>query len=309
MSLKSNIRQKIEYQCNNCGKQRILFIAPALQSEKVESHGYSEYADVHICKNNELQAIKLFVDTNYDVRTQVTVESKPKTEIPGIIEMSGFNIPVPKKTEFLTEIIEPTKDFGGYNIFYLEIKDKLRQRKYILQTEKEGKIVSSISPLGFIEIKAKVSEDTTEEFTQEWLISLANTLESLVFLDEELLSYLGIYLDYMITSRPKEKELLELNLLLHSTKAIPHSTDEHISIFEEHVNEIFPELNIVSYRMYNTIMEACFKNAQQTLMNVFEKIREKIAQIQGFPYFISVVSILVSFGFINLEKLEFYTVG
>ena len=122
MSLKSNVRQRIEYQCNNCGKQRILFIAPALQSEKVESHGYSEYADVHICSNNELQAIKLFVDTNYDVRSQVTVESQPRSETPTITEMAGFNIPVPKKTDFLEENIEPTKDFGGYNIFCLEIK-------------------------------------------------------------------------------------------------------------------------------------------------------------------------------------------
>lgn len=309
MSLKSNIRQKIEYQCNNCGKQRILFIAPALQSDKVESHGYSEFADVHICTNDELRAIKLFVDTNYDVRSQVSVESQPRTETPAITEMAGFNIPVPKKTEFLEENIEPTKDFGGYNIYCLEIKDKLRQRKYTLTTENEGKTIDSVSPLGFIEIRTKVSIETSEDFVREWVISLANTLESLVYLDESLLSYLGVYLDYMITSRPKEKELLELNLLLHSSKAIPHSTQEHIFIFENHVNELFPELNIVSYRMYKKIMQVCLGNEQKTLMDIYEQVKEKLAQVQAFPYFITVISTLVSFGFINLEKLEFYTIG
>ena len=309
MGLKSNIRKKIEYQCNNCGKQRILFIAPALQSEKVESHGYSEYADVHICVNNELRAIKLFVDTNYDVRSQVTVQNKPNTDVPEITELSGLNIPVPKKTDFLEEEIKPTKDFGGYNLFYLQIKDKLRQRKYTLKTETEGKEINCTSPLGFIEIKIKTDVSIREEFIQEWLISLANTLESLVYLDEFLLNYLGVYLDYMISSRPTEKELLELNLLLHSSKAIPHSTKEHITIFEEHIDELFPGLNIVSYRMYKTIMEACLGNEQKTVMDVYNQTKEKTTQIQAFPFFISVVGTLVSFGFVNLEKLEFYTVG
>ena len=113
----------------------------------------------------------------------------------------------------------------------------------------------------------------------------------------------------MVISPPKEKELLELSLLLNSTVAIPHSTDEHIQIFDEHVNELFPNLNVVSYRMYKAIMEACLKNEKNRVIDIYEQVKKKIVQIQAFPYFVSIISTLVSFGFINLERLEFYTIS
>ncbi|MFW9852998.1 MAG: hypothetical protein ACFFDS_08645 [Candidatus Thorarchaeota archaeon] len=309
MSFKSNIRQKVEYQCNKCGKLRILFIAPALQSGKVETHGYIEYCDVHFCDKNELNAIKLFVDHNYDVRSQVAVETKSKSEEPAFTELAGLGIPVPEKTEFITQTIVPTRDFGGYNLKKIEIKDKLRQRNYVI-TEKEGEGGIEIvvdSPLNFVEIKVQVSAELKEDIVKEWLIGLSNIVESLVYLDENLLSYLGTYLDYMLINIPKEKELLELTLLLHSSVAIPHSTKQHIEIFEEHVTELFPDLNVVSYRMYKTILETCLENEQKTVLNFYEELKEKMTQIQAFPYYISILSTLVSFGFINLEKLEFYT--
>ena len=309
MSFKSDVRQKVEYQCNKCGKLRILFIAPALQSGKVETHGYIEYCDVHFCDKNELNAIKLFVDHNYDVRSQVAVETKSKSEEPAFTELAGLGIPIPEKTEFITQTIVPTRDFGGYNLKKIEVKDKLRQRNYVI-IEEEGEGENEIivnSPLNFIEIKVQVSAELQKDIVKEWLIGLSNIIESLVYLDEKLLSYLGTYLDYMLINIPKEKELLELTLLLHSSVAIPHSTKQHIEIFEEHVNELFPELNVVSYRMYKSILEACLDNEQRTILNFYEELKEKMTQIQAFPYYISIISTLVSFGFINLEKLEFYT--
>ena len=309
MSFKSDIRQKVEYQCNKCGKLRILFIAPALQSGKVETHGYIEYCDVHFCEKNELNAIKLFVDHNYDVRSQVAVEAKSKNDEPAFIDIAGLGIPIPEKTEFITQTIVPTRDFGGYNLKKIEIKDKLRQRIYVIKEEEgEGEIEVTVeSPLNFIEIKVQVSAELKIEIVEEWLVGLSNIVESLVYLDENLLSYLGTYLDYMLVNIPKEKELLELTHLLHSSIAIPHSTTEHIEIFEEHVNELFPDLNVVSYRLYKTILEACLNNEQKTVLNFYEEMKTKMTQIQAFPYYISIISVLVSFGFINLEKLEFYT--
>jgi len=311
LSFKSDIRQKVEYQCNSCSKLRILFIAPALQSNSIEDTGYVEYCDVHFCKNNELNAIKLFVDHNYDVRSQVAVETKTKDEEPGFTEITGLSIPipVPTKVELKTQKIVPTRDFGGYSLKRMEIKDKLRQRTYIIEGKKEGVEVISSSPLNFIEIDAYVDEELNTDTVHGWILSLLNILESLVYLDEDLLSYLGTYLDHMIINPPKEKELLELSLLLHSTIAIPHSTQEHINIFEEHVNELFPDLNVMSYRMYKAIMESCFNNEHKRIIDVYEEVKRKIVQIQSFPYFISVIGTLASFGFINLEKLEFYTVG
>ncbi|NPD88209.1 MAG: hypothetical protein HGN29_05780 [Asgard group archaeon] len=309
MSFKSDVRRKIEYQCNTCGKLRLLFIAPALQSDKVEQTGYIEYCDVHICKNKNLNAIKLCVDHNYDVRSQVTVETKTSSEEPAFTEIEGLNIPTPKKAELREQEIIPTRDFGAYSLKRMVIKDKLRQSSFLLEGVKEGVEVIANSPLNFIEIDIFISEDINTETVYEWLLSLSNILESLVYLDESLLSYLGTYLDHMIISPPKEKELLELSLLLNSTVAIPHSTDEHIKIFEEHVNELFPELNVVSYRMYRAIMEACLKNEQNRVIDIYEDVKKKIVQIQAFPYFISIIGTLVSFGFINLEKLEFYSIS
>ncbi len=289
---------------------RILFIAPALQSTKIDTHGYTEYVDVHICENKELKAIKLFVDAHYDVRTQVSVESKSKEEEPGFTEVEGFlNIPVPKKAEFLDHIIVPTKDYGGYNLNYLFITDKLRSRDYILEGDKKGKKIVKTSPLEFIEITGYVGDDIETDFAEDWLLNLANSMETLVYLDENLLQYIGVYLDYMIVSKPLAKELVELNLLLHATMAIPHSTKEHISIFEGHVDELFPGLNIVHYRIFIAIMEHCLQNEQKTLMIVYEELKKKITQLHSFPYFLSVVSQLVSFGFVNIEKLEFYTLN
>ncbi len=309
MSFKSDIRQKVEYQCNTCGKLRLLFIAPALQSDKVEQTGYIEYCDVHICKNKELNAIKLFVDHNYDVRSQVAVETKTSSEEPAFTEIAGLNIPSPKKAELRIQKIIPTRDFGAYSLKRLVIKDKLRQCSFVLDGIKEGIEVIANSPLSFIEIDVYISEELNTETVYKWLLSLSNILESLVYLDESLLSYLGTYLDHMIIGPPKEKELLELSLLLNSTIAIPHSTEEHIKIFEEHVNELFPNLNVVSYRMYKAIMEACFKNENKRFIDIYEEVKKKIVQIQAFPYFISIIGSLVSFGFINLEKLEFFTIS
>jgi len=143
----------------------------------------------------------------------------------------------------------------------------------------------------------------------DWLLNLANFMETLVYLDETLLEYIGVYLDYMIVSRPKAKELVELNLLLNATMAIPHSTEEHISILEAHVDELFPDLNAISYRIFVSIMKHCLENEQKTLMGIYEEIKQKISQLNSFPYFLSVVSQLVSFGFVNIEKLEFYTLN
>jgi len=309
LGLKVKIRKKVEYQCNTCGKLRVLFIAPALQNEKVASHGYIEFCDIHVCKNGKLNAIKLFVDKNYDVRSQVAIEATEEDEKVAIKEIAGLNIPIPKKAEFTKFTIIPTADFGGYNVKKIKIKDKMREREYILEGKENGVILKTISPLNFIEIELTLTENVDYESVGGWLTGLANIFESLVYLDESLLTYLGTYLDHMIVHTPTEKELVELSLLLHSSIALPHSTKEHIEIFEKHAQELFPDLSIVAYRLYKFIMESCLENEGKTLLDIYHIIKEKKVQIQAFPYFLSTVNTLISFGFINLEKLEFYTVS
>ena len=308
MSFKSEIRQKVEYVCNSCGKNRLLFIAPSLQSDRVASHGYVQYVDVHYCKNEKLNAIKLYVDKSYTVRSQVSVETTTSSDESSVREIEGLNIPMPKKTEFKTQEIKSTKDYGGYNLRKLKIKDKLRERIYLIEVQETGEKLSVKSTLNFIEITAIVEENISVEIAEMWFKNLANMMESIVSLDEDLLRYLGTYLDHMILNTYSEKELLELDLLLHSTVAIPHSTLAHINIFINHAEELLPEMNLIIERMYISIMNSCLDNEQKTLIDVYNEVKETIVSIQSLPYFLSIISQLVSFGFINVEKLEFYTI-
>ncbi len=298
----------MEYLCNNCGKGRILFISPALQSDQIAETGYQEYIDVHYCEDKHLNAIKLYVDSHYNVRSQVTIEASKNKEETEIKELQGFAIPIPKVSNFAQYSIKPTSDFGSYNLKSLRIKDKFRQTDYLIEGSEEGEKVETVSSLEFIEIEANISSDLESEQVKGWLTSLANSLETLVLLDEDLLKYLGTYLDQIITEEPKDKEMLELDLLLNSTIAIPHSSQAHIDIFEKHRHEIFPELTTMGYRIYQLILNACLVNEQKTLTQIYNEAKKEMIQLQAFPFFLSVMSILVTFGFINLEKLEFYTI-
>ena len=298
----------MEYLCNNCSKVRILFISPALQSDQITETGYQEYIDVHYCNNNHLNAIKLYVDSHYNVRSQVTIEASKNKEEAEIKELQGFAIPVPKASKFAQYSIKSTKDFGSYNLKSLRIKDKFRQTDYLIDGPKEGEKVESFSDLEFIEIEANISSDLESEQVKTWLTSLANSLETLVLLDEDLLKYIGTYLDQIISEKPMDKEMLELDLLLNSTIAIPHTNQSHIDIFEKHKNEIFYELSNMSYRIHKRILTVCLVNEQKTIKEIYNKVKKEMIQVQAFPFFLSVMSTLVTFGFINLEKLEFYTV-
>ncbi|MBY9001434.1 MAG: hypothetical protein KGD64_10990 [Candidatus Heimdallarchaeota archaeon] len=308
MSFKSNVRQKVEYQCNNCSKVRILFISPALQSEQVAATGYQEYIDVHYCKEEYLNAIKLFVDSHYNVRSQVTVKTSKNEKEAEIKELQGFSIPIPKASSFLQYSIKSTNDFGSYNLKSLVIKDKFRQTDYHIKGEEEGEKIESFSSLEFIQIEANVSSELETEQVKRWLLSLANSLETLVVLDEELLKYLGTHLDHIIADIPSHQVMLELDILLNSTIAIPHSSQAHLDIFETHRIYIFPELSAMGYRIYKLLLNTCLTNEHKTLMQIYNEIKKEMVQVQAFPFFLSVISTLVTFGFINLEKLEFLTV-
>jgi len=308
LSFKSDIRQKVEYLCNKCGKGRILFISPALQSDQVAETGYQEYIDVHYCSDEHLNAIKLYVDSHYNVRSQVSIEASKNKDVAEIKELQGFAIPVPKASKFVQYSIKSTNDFGSYNLKSLRIKDKFRQTDYLIEGSNEGEKIESFSDLDFIEIEANISSDLESEQVKGWLTSLANSLETLVLLDEDLLKYIGTYLDQIISEKPTDKEMLELDLLLNSTIAIPHSSQAHIEIFEKHRHEIFYEQSNMAYRIYKLILKKCLVNEQKTIKQIYNEVKEEMIQMQAFPFFLSVLSTLVSFGFINLEKLEFYTI-
>ncbi|MHA1397999.1 MAG: hypothetical protein ACTSSF_09890, partial [Candidatus Heimdallarchaeaceae archaeon] len=85
-------RKKINYECNNCRKTRVIYILPSLH-HSVDEAGYVEYVDIHPCVNDKLMANILYVDKSMVVRSQVPV--KVGDDISSQ-EINAMNIPVPK---------------------------------------------------------------------------------------------------------------------------------------------------------------------------------------------------------------------
>ncbi|MHA1401219.1 MAG: hypothetical protein ACTSQE_12790 [Candidatus Heimdallarchaeaceae archaeon] len=292
---------------------RILFISPYIQKKFQTASGHAEFIDVHYCIDDKLSAIKLFVDTNCAVRTQVRLSTRKDEEVT-IEETEGFTIPVPKpkKPEISKQPIIPNKDFTAFYVKSLEIVDKLREQVFtIIERDAEKCMeVEALSTLHFIQIKAKVKESLNRRRVKKWLHNVADLIERLVMLDEDGLSLIPVYLDHVIDHDPSDTEVLELDLILQSNIAIPHSTEEHIHILNKNFDEIFPFESVKIYRIFVKMMELCLNNENRTLMQIYELYKSEATDLPlvSYPYFISLVAKLVNFGFVNIEKLEFYTI-
>lgn len=304
----SDSRQKIEYQCNKCHKIRLMLIPPALRKEKVDLQGYVEYIDVHICTEKKLVANALFVDVSYSVRSQVVLDSpidkkEEKEQIKDI-----FSIPTPKKTELRVKKIEPTADFGAFNLRKIKIKDSLRNCVCVIGLKEEGKTITVNSPMGFIEIEALYCEELEETVTKKWLETLSKYLESLEFLDENIYRYIPTYLDYWLSYEPVDREILELDLLLHLTTSLPISKLSQEDLQGIQWKTIFPNKPVNNHRIYNSILRLCENNEKMTLLEVYEEILNSLSQMLSLPFYISAVRDLIANDFLEVEKLEFVTV-
>ena len=131
-------------------------------------------------------------------------------------------------------------------------------------------------------------------------------IENLVYLDDFSLSFIPAYFDRIIENPPKDLTMLELDLLFQSKIAIPHSYKTNIDIFEKNFDEIFPMTPVKIYKIFTKMLRECCGNINNTIYDIYE-IFKKEELIISFPYFLSLFSKLVSFGFITIEKLEFLT--
>ena len=298
MSNKSG-RRKIDYECNLCNKTRILYVLPSLH-HSVDERGYVEYVDIHPCVDEKLNANILYVDKNMVVRSQVPVrvgDDVSKQEI------SSMQIPVPKKVDFKSVKITLEKDFKGKNIKDLAIIDRLRQTRFQTSDKEDKFSIEITSDLQFIDIKAKLSRGVKQEIAEEWLMQIASILESVVLLDEEMLSYMMSYLDPKIPTGPTGETIIELDMILHAKSSFPLASLKSYATFRRQWPSIKNDLSGKDFFTYEKLLTYCIGNQYKTLLDIYFKAEESM----NFLTFIDRIEDLSMLGLINIKKTEFYT--
>lgn len=302
------ISTTIEYMCNLCQKIRLTIIPKVLQP-KINSAGYVEIIDVHNCKDDQMKASILFIDTSYTVRSQVLVDpigtKKEKKK-----QAFDLGIPSPKATALPTQTINPIRDLDQPYLTKMKINDNLRQHIYKYEVLKEGKNLSWKSPLGFIKIKATFSTTISNNIVQMWLDKVAKILESITMFDEGMLSYLCDYLTDRIHKKPSKQEEMELEVLLNSSYTFPKTTvaqNEILNLGDDWIN-LIKKLSKEEMNIYSFIVKTSSNNVKMTTLGLYIEILEKISMSITFSQFMSAMASLLLNKYISLEKISFITI-
>ncbi len=330
MSSQNGIK-KVEYQCNKCQKQRNLNIpSKLLKSDTLST--ILEFVDVHNCAQNNLSAIKCFIDNFLTVRSQVHIKSThygyetDRDFSTGEDEQDIFKslgIPTPQKIAMVEKVFD-TKTFERINITGLEITDKIRNSKYTFDKKEEGKRITIKSTLGFIEIQVFISAKIVDRIYKEWkhqlktaskqgqksfpftearkwIQHIADTLESLVYLDEVVLKLIAEFIDDNIVEEPTERNLVELDLLVNSTIAFPKSSSEGLRRFNTEQATIFQELSPNIKILCKELIVFYLTNHEKSILDTYKEMNPN----QSYPQFLFALSHLVHEEFLKINKLEF----
>ena len=298
MSIKG--RRKIDYECNLCKKTRILYVLPSLH-QSVDEKGYVEYVDIHPCEDDRLNANILYVDKSMVVRSQVPVRVGDNV---ATHEISSMQIPVPKKVDFKTAIIEPDKDFKYKNLKYFKITDRLRQTIFELKDKGGGKPINVTSELEFVDIETKVSKNTDSDIAEYWLKQLASILEAIVLLDEEMLSFMILYLDPKIAELPSGESIIELDMILHAKSCFPIASLKSYATFRRQWPRIKSERKGTDFESYEKLLTYCIGNQYKTLLDIYFKAESAMS----FLTYLDRIEDMSMLGLINIRKTEFFTV-
>lgn len=330
MSIGSEIK-KVEYQCNKCQKQRNLNIPSKLLKTDTLS-AILEFVDVHRCTQSTLSAIKCFIDSSLTVRSQVHIKSThfgyetDRDFSSGEDEQDVYKslgIPIPQKVAMVKKEFD-TKTFERINIASLEITDKIRNSKYIFEKKGEGKEIIIKSILGFVEIKTVISDKVIERIyrdwkqhlrveskssekyfpfakARKWIQNIADTLESLVYLDEVIIKLIAEFIDDNILEEPTERNLIELELLVNSTIAFPKSSSEGMRNFNANQAVVFQSLSPNVIILCKELMAFYLTNHEKSILDTYLELNPN----QSFPQFLFTMSHLVIQEFLIINKLEF----
>ena len=293
----------ITYNCNLCLKKRMAIIPLSLNLE-VDERGLVELVDTHQCIETEIRSNILFVDTNYSVRSQVTVscdEDKKEKEV----ETSPFAIPVPVKSEFPQQLIFADNSFERRYIKELTVKDKLRQLVFTTEREpsNDEKLIA-VSPLNFIEISVNHPSGIDYINAVWWLENIANILEEVVYADEKIFTFLLSFIDSKITRKFNEDELVEIDFLCNSHLSIPMSSEKAINAIIQKENKIFGDLTGIYDNYYIQIINECLYNEKKTLYDVINSNKKQIS----VSNFLSIFHTLIRNSLLELEKLQFFSI-
>lgn len=296
-------KASITYQCNQCNKKRKVFV-PSSVKVTVDSRGLCELVDVHQCRDSNLTANILFIDSFHAVRSQVHVGSDNRT-IDKKEEL--FSIPTPERIDITTKEIPLVEHFKAKYIRELEINDGLRQLKYavkLIRTRKFEQVRAS-SQLGFVEINSILTDEIVRENASDWYQVLANILESVAQFDDNILPYILVFLDERIFNYPTEKEISELEILIRSPISLPHTNQRAMDIFKEQKKDLFKNLDPSEYTDYSNILTNCINNVTDSILDIYEQMKMHI----DLDFFLSAMLKLSQNALISIEKLEFFTIS
>ncbi|NPD88228.1 MAG: hypothetical protein HGN29_05875 [Asgard group archaeon] len=296
-------KASISYQCNQCNKKRKVFV-PSSVKVTVDSRGLCELVDVHQCRESNLTANILFIDSFYVVRSQVHVGSDNQT-IDKKEEL--FSIPKPEKLDITTKEIPLVEHFKAKYIRELEINDGLRQLKYgvkLIRTRNFEHVRAS-SQLGFIKISSILTDEIVRENASDWYQVLANILESVAQFDDNILPYILVFLDERIYNYPTDKEISELEILIRSPISLPHTNQRAIAVFKEQRKDLFKNLDPSEYTDYSNILTNCFNNETDSILDIYEQMKMHI----DLNFFLSAIRKLSQKALINIDRLEFFTIS
>ncbi|MHA1406719.1 MAG: hypothetical protein ACTSSG_05005 [Candidatus Heimdallarchaeaceae archaeon] len=301
----------INYQCNNCNKKRAVIFPSGLKI-KLDPRGLAEYVDVHICKNDKLVANILFIDSKFAVRSQVPVYSKEEhtinkehTTVPS--SGNGFSIPLPKKSSLKEIEIHPSDEFIASNLRELIIDDKLRQLKYRLSRVKSKRnfSVEEISELGFIYVNANLTDKASKKEAKRCMKCLADSLEKIVHLEEDVLKYVVTFLDSKLKEKFDEQASCEIELTLQAPLSIPYFNDRALKLFCEKGHSWFSNLDLKNSQNYIKIIKKCIENQNKTLLEIYEELEEEIS----LTNFISALYNLQKKSIVEINILKFQTLA
>ncbi|MHA1205728.1 MAG: hypothetical protein ACTSSL_12475 [Candidatus Heimdallarchaeaceae archaeon] len=321
----------IHYQCNYCQKRRKLII-PKLLIKSNKEGALTQYIDIHRCINDEFSSIICFIDNNLVVRSQARVKAthagyepdrdlteKNNGENPFVL----FNIPLPQSKTFVEKVVK-TFLSTFQKIEGLTIKDRLRNTIFKIAKQEGDKQIHVISRLGFVEVDLYLKKKTAQEVynqwrkkkekekirtfpyddVRRWIQELANELESVVTLDEEIMPYIADYLDINITTKPDEMSLLKQALILNMTISLPISNEEQIQNYIKYIETSYQKMDsndILDVKKQRTILELCLNNITKTIKDIYIDQNS----VDNFADFIEIISFLSENNFLTVYKLKF----
>jgi hypothetical protein len=295
--------QKILYQCNQCGKKRIAEFPMTLKFQ-IDYRGLGNFVDVHSCKDGKVNGNILFVDYQNSVRSQEPIGGEGDDDFKED-EFTELSIPSPETTELKTSLIKAPRDFQALKLKNLNIKDRLRRLNFQLENgQKSDSNLSVVSKMKFIEISVDLSDSLELSEAQEWFQNIADLLDCVIQLNDNVLTYLVLFLEERLEHKPEEADKKFLDLLLNSPLTLPITNKKSIDFFMEQKEQLFSQINQDDYHCYNCILESSLDNYSKTLLVVYDELCHQMK----ISHFLQSIYELSSHALVNLLKLEFHDI-